>query len=87
MCFHYDVCGRKGCEDIEGDKNEGVKTLAIRIGIKKSTKISMIFAILAIIFFILPYFTDIRNPTFFLISIVFGLGVVLYAVIIMAKRN
>ncbi|MFW9901921.1 MAG: geranylgeranylglycerol-phosphate geranylgeranyltransferase, partial [Candidatus Thorarchaeota archaeon] len=27
----------KGCEDIEGDKNEGVKTLAIKIGIKKST--------------------------------------------------
>jgi geranylgeranylglycerol-phosphate geranylgeranyltransferase len=26
----------KGCEDIEGDKNQGVKTLAIVIGIKKS---------------------------------------------------
>ena len=77
----------KGCEDIEGDKNEGVKTLAIKIGIKKSTKISMIFAILAIAFFILPYFTNILNPIFFLISMVFGLGVVLYAVIIMAKRN
>ncbi len=77
----------KGCEDIEGDKNEGVKTLAIKIGIKKSTKISMIFAILAIAFFTLPYFTNILNPIFFLISMVFGLGVVLYAVIIMAKRN
>jgi len=77
----------KGCEDIEGDKNEGVKTLAIRIGIKKSTKISMIFGILAIVFFILPCFTNIQNRLFFLFSMVFGLGVVLYAVIIMAKRN
>jgi geranylgeranylglycerol-phosphate geranylgeranyltransferase len=77
----------KGCEDIEGDKKEGVKTLAIRIGIEKSTRTSMTFGILAIIFFILPYFTDIINRIFFLISMVFGLGVVIYAVIIMMKRN
>ena len=77
----------KGCEDIEGDEKEGVKTLAIRIGIKKSTKISMVFAILAILFFILPYFTDIINPLFFLISMFLGLGVVAYAVIIMMKSN
>jgi geranylgeranylglycerol-phosphate geranylgeranyltransferase len=77
----------KGCEDIEGDKNEGVKTLAIRIGTGKSTKISMVFGIFAIVFFILPYFTNINNPIFFLISMAFGLGVVSYAVIIMMKRN
>lgn len=77
----------KGCEDIEGDKNEGVKTLAIRIGTEKSTKISMVIGIFAIVFFILPYFTNINNPIFFLISMVFGLGVVSYAVIIMMKRN
>jgi 4-hydroxybenzoate polyprenyltransferase len=77
----------KGCEDIEGDKNEGVKTLAIRIGTEKSSKISMVFGIFAIIFFILPYFTNINNPIFFLISMIFGLGVVSYAVIIMMKRN
>ena len=77
----------KGCEDIEGDEKEGVKTLAIRIGIKKSTKVSMIFAICAIIFFILPYFTEIINRMLFLISMFFGLGVVAYAVIIMMKSN
>ncbi|MFX1375425.1 MAG: geranylgeranylglycerol-phosphate geranylgeranyltransferase [Promethearchaeota archaeon] len=77
----------KGCEDIEGDKNEGVRTLAIRIGIEKSTKASMIFGIFAIVFFILPYFSDIINPIFFLVSMIFGLGVVSYAVILMVKRN
>ncbi len=76
----------KGCEDVEGDKKEGVKTLAIRIGIKKSTRVSMIFAILAILFYILPYFTVI-NPILFLISMVFGLVVVLFAVILMLKDN
>jgi geranylgeranylglycerol-phosphate geranylgeranyltransferase len=75
----------KGCEDIEGDQKEGVKTLAIRIGIKRATKISMIFSITAIIFFILPNFTNIINPLLFLISMIFGLIDVLYAVILMLK--
>jgi len=38
----------KGCEDIEGDKKEGVKTLAIRIGAKKATNLAMIFLLLAL---------------------------------------
>jgi len=75
----------KGCEDFEGDQKEGVKTLAIRIGIKKATKISMIFSIIAIVFFILPNFTNIINPLLFLISMIFGLIDVLYAVILMLK--
>lgn len=75
----------KGCEDIEGDQKEGVKTLAIRIGIKRATKISMIFSITAIIFFILPNFTNIINPLLFLVSMIFGLIDVLYAVILMLK--
>jgi geranylgeranylglycerol-phosphate geranylgeranyltransferase len=77
----------KGCEDIEGDKKEGVKTLAIRIGIKKSTIISMVFGFCAIVFFILPYFTNIINPLFFLISMFFGLGIVSYAIILMMKKE
>lgn len=76
----------KGCEDIEGDKKEGVKTLAIKIGIKKSTKIAMVFAIIAIVFYILPLFTVI-NQLLFLISMVFGLAVVIFAVILMLKSN
>jgi geranylgeranylglycerol-phosphate geranylgeranyltransferase len=76
----------KGCEDVEGDKKEGVKTLAIKIGIKKSTKIAMIFAIIAIIFYVLPLFTVI-NQILFLISMVFGLAVVIFAVILMLKSN
>lgn len=77
----------KGCEDIEGDKSQGVKTLAIQIGVKKSTKISLIFALLAIVFFILPYFTNILNRFLFLISMIFGLATVLYTIALMLKRN
>ena len=76
----------KGCEDVEGDKNEDVRTLAIRIGIKKSTMVAMILAIVAIVFYILPYFTVI-NQLLFLISMIFGLAVVAFAVILMLKGN
>jgi geranylgeranylglycerol-phosphate geranylgeranyltransferase len=72
----------KGCEDIEGDKKEGVNTLAIKLGMKKALKISVIFDILAIFFFILPIFTDIINPLTFLVSMIFGLIVVFIAVIL-----
>ena len=77
----------KGCEDIEGDKIEGVKTLAIRIGVKKSTLISMIISLIAILFFVLPAITDIINPILFLIFMAFGLIDVLYAITIMIKKN
>jgi geranylgeranylglycerol-phosphate geranylgeranyltransferase len=77
----------KGCEDIEGDKLQGVKTLAIRIGIKKSKYISMIFAILAIFFFILTYFTPIINPTYFLFPMIFGLVDVGYVIILIFKKE
>ena len=77
----------KGCEDIEGDQKLGVKTLAIKIGVKKSTYISLSFAILAIVFFILPIFTNILNKLLFLISMIFGIITVLYAVISMFKAN
>ena len=77
----------KGCEDIEGDKNQGVKTLAIKIGIKKSKIISLVFALSAIIFFVLPYFTNILNRLLFLISMFFGLAIVLYTIILMLKPN
>ncbi|MFW9781768.1 MAG: geranylgeranylglycerol-phosphate geranylgeranyltransferase [Candidatus Heimdallarchaeota archaeon] len=76
----------KGCEDVEGDKKEGVKTLAIRIGINRASKFSLLFAILAIVFFILPYFTVI-NPILFLVSMAFGLAVVIFAVILLLRRN
>ncbi|MHA1913487.1 MAG: UbiA family prenyltransferase, partial [Promethearchaeota archaeon] len=75
----------KGCEDVEGDKKEGVKTIAIRLGTKKATYFSLAFGIMAIIFFILPVFTPIINPLLFLIFMSFGLAVVAFAVILMLK--
>ncbi|MFW9952085.1 MAG: UbiA family prenyltransferase, partial [Candidatus Thorarchaeota archaeon] len=77
----------KGCEDIEGDKIEGVKTLAIIIGAKKSTIFSMVFSWIAILFFVLPIITAIINPILFLIFMTFGLIDVFYAIIIMLKKT
>ncbi|MBY9005558.1 MAG: geranylgeranylglycerol-phosphate geranylgeranyltransferase [Candidatus Lokiarchaeota archaeon] len=69
----------KGCEDIEGDKKEGVRTLAILLNIRKALYISIMFDIFAIIFFILPIFTDIINLFTFFISMSFGLAIVIIA--------
>jgi len=77
----------KGCEDIEGDKKEGVKTLAITIGLKKALISSIICQILAITFFILPFFTSIINPLLFLILMVFGLGVVGFALLLSIRSK
>jgi len=73
----------KGCEDIEGDKNQGVKTLAIKIGIKASRNISVLFTLLAVVFFILPAFTNILNIFLFIIFMVIGLIEVGYTIVLM----
>lgn len=63
----------KGCEDIEGDKLEGVKTLALTYGLKKALITSEVCQVLAILFFILPIFTPIINPFLFFMTMSFGL--------------
>jgi len=77
----------KGCEDVEGDKKFGVKTLAIKIGIKKATMCSFIAAISAIIFFILPVFTSIINPVLFLVPLIGGVIIVSIPAVLMLKSN
>jgi len=77
----------KGCEDIEGDKQYGIKTLAIQIGIEKTAKFSVVCDILAIIFFSLPIFTPIINPILFFISMIFGIIMVIYALILSLKSD
>ena len=77
----------KGCEDIEGDKNHGVKTLAIKFGIKASRNISVIFAFVAVVFFILPVFTDILNKFLFIIFMVISLIEVGYVIFLMLTSD
>ncbi|MHA1195179.1 MAG: UbiA family prenyltransferase [Promethearchaeota archaeon] len=77
----------KGCEDVEGDKKYGVKTLAITLGIKKAKYFALVSAILSVIFFILPLTTNIINPILFLVSMLFGLIIVIIAIILMITPN
>lgn len=77
----------KGCEDTEGDKNEGVKTLAIKFGIRKATYISLVFTLIAIFSYIGIIFTPIINPIFFLIFMIPCVAVLLYAIIKMLNKN
>ncbi|NHJ20655.1 MAG: hypothetical protein EAX91_06935 [Candidatus Lokiarchaeota archaeon] len=73
----------KGCEDIEGDKKQGVKTLAIKFGVKNSRNIALIFAVIAIIFFILPISTNILNLPLFIVLMIVGLIEVAYTFFLM----
>jgi geranylgeranylglycerol-phosphate geranylgeranyltransferase len=77
----------KGCEDIEGDRNQGVKTLAIKIGIKNSRNVAVIFSLVAIIFFILPILTNILNPILFFILMVLGIIEVVYTIFLMLSSK
>jgi geranylgeranylglycerol-phosphate geranylgeranyltransferase len=77
----------KGCEDIEGDKEQGVNTLAIKIGLKKTPYISMVCAFLSILFFILAAFTELINRFAFSIAMIFGIAIILYAALLMPKKN
>ena len=77
----------KGCEDIEGDKNQGVKTLAIKIGIKNSRNIAVFFSLAAMIFFVLPILTNVLNPILFLIFMALGLIEVAYVIVLMLNSK
>jgi len=77
----------KGCEDIEGDKKENIKTLAISIGINKSMVISIAFQGLAIIFFILPLFTAILNPLLFIIFMIPGVAIIGFTLLQSLSHN
>lgn len=77
----------KGCEDIEGDKNQGVTTLAIKIGIKNSRNLAVIFSFVAIIFFILPILTEILNRILFIILMIPGLIEVAYTIFLMLTKG
>ena len=58
-----------------------------KIGIKKAKFCSLIAAVLAIVFFILPIFTNIINPVLFLIPLIGGVILVSVPVVLMLKSN
>ncbi len=72
----------KGCEDIRGDFQQGVKTLAIRLGKRRAAMVSAFFNFMAILFLIIPVFTPIINPRSYLILMITGSTIVLYALLL-----
>jgi len=59
----------KGVDDYIGDKEEGVKTVAVLLGRKKASYIAIIFLIGTIIISPLPYFISIYNELYLIITI------------------
>jgi geranylgeranylglycerol-phosphate geranylgeranyltransferase len=77
----------KGCEDIEGDKKESVKTLAIRIGIKNSTNFAIFFASIAIAFYVFSFFSNLINPFLYFIFMILGILIVASSIFLMIRSN
>ncbi len=69
----------KGCEDIEGDAQEGARTLAVIIGVKKAALVSVCFNCIAFVFFVLLLFAPIINPRAFFIMMILCSAVIAYA--------
>ena len=70
----------KGLKSIEGDKNEKPNSKpAISLDTQKILTLSLCLQILAMIFLILPIFTEILNSTMFFYAMIIGLIVIGYS--------
>jgi len=72
----------KDAEDIEGDKAMGAKTLAIKYGIGKALKLSLIPLFLVILITPIPFFTGLYN-TYYMAIIIIGIDL---PIVYMASR-
>ena len=77
----------KGGEDIRVDKAEGAKTLAVIMGVERSVGVAVVFAGIALIFFILPAFSPLKNPSAFMALMIPASLVVIYALRLMLIGN
>lgn len=75
----------KGCRDIETDENTVLKSIAMTLGADKAQKISVIFQISALIFFLLPLFFNIINVVLYLFPMIAGLIIMVLALIFTLK--
>ena len=66
----------KGIDDVDGDKKQNVKTLAVSIGTKKSRYFAIIFFIITIIFSFIPYLLNYFSLIYLIIAI-FGVDTLL----------
>ncbi|BAB66520.1 UbiA family prenyltransferase [Sulfurisphaera tokodaii] len=70
----------KGIEDVKGDMTNGVKTLAVRVGIEKTWFISKIILVILIVTSFIPYFFGFN--IIYLIGILF-LDIILILVVLL----
>jgi len=73
----------KSIEDVMGDKEAGVQTLAIKFGVIKARAIASIFIIFAVILSFVPYFLGIFNEVYLFAIVVAD---VMFLAAIVVKR-
>ena len=76
----------KGVDDFVGDKEEGIKTLAVLFGKKKASYIAIIFLIGTIILSPLPYIFKLYNELYLLLA-VGGVDSIMIISIILLLKN
>jgi geranylgeranylglycerol-phosphate geranylgeranyltransferase len=67
----------KGIRDVEGDRKEGVETIAVRYGTRTAAFTSIALLLLAALLFPLPFFFGFSSPLY-LISITLPIGIIIY---------
>ena len=76
----------KDIEDIKGDKKQGLKTLPIKIGVKKSANIAALITIIAIAISPIPFLTSMMSIEY-LIFILFANICSIFAIYEMQKNR
>ncbi len=76
----------KGVDDYVGDKEEGVKTLAVLLGRKNGSYLAVLFLIFTIILSPLPYFFKLFNEIYLFVALG-GVDSIMIISIILLLRN
>ena len=77
----------KGCKNVEDKKSEDFEPLALTYGTTKALKFSLYFQMTAVIFLILPIFTNILNATLYFFAMIAGIIVISSATYLTAKSK
>ena len=77
----------KGIDDIVGDEAEGVKTIPVLIGVKKSAYLVVIIMILTLILSPIPYLLGFFNTIYLIITVLIVDVMIIYTIISILRDN
>lgn len=76
----------KDIEDVQGDKEQGIKTFPVKYGIEKSKRLSYLLISIIIIVCIIPYLTNFYGK-FYLVSVILTVEIPLLMVLYLLQNS